>query len=220
MSIPVLILGEPGTGKSMSARNFKRGELVVYQTIKKPLPFREKLEIGSTRDLGQLKHWLNKDATHSAVMLDDFGYFITDMYTKYSYGDQKIRDQYEIYKMIGAEVYNFINGLAEDGRDDRIVYVVMHTERNNFGEIEPATIGKMLNEKIKLIGMFTVAIMTDYDGQSYKFVTNGKPLKSPPDMFPQEMDNDLKIVDKSIREYWGLAPLSTAGGSTDVKTQA
>ena len=28
--------------------------------------------------------------------------------------------------------------------------------------------------------------------------------KSPMDMFPEEIDNDLKMVDSTIREYWGL----------------
>ena len=28
--------------------------------------------------------------------------------------------------------------------------------------------------------------------------------KSPMDMFPAELDNDLKLVDSAIREYWEL----------------
>ena len=33
--------------------------------------------------------------------------------------------------------------------------------------------------------------------------------KSPMEMFPLEMDNDLKAVDTAIREYYGLAKLGT-----------
>ena len=33
--------------------------------------------------------------------------------------------------------------------------------------------------------------------------------KSPEDMFPIEIDNDLKMVDQTIREYWNL------GGQTN-----
>lgn len=28
--------------------------------------------------------------------------------------------------------------------------------------------------------------------------------KSPEDMFPLEIENDLKAVDTTIREYWGI----------------
>ena len=140
-------------------------------------------------------------------MVDDFGYLITDTYMRYSYGDEKLRDQYEVYKIIGAKVYNLIISLMEDGFDNRIVYMTMHIDRDNFGGIEPATVGKMLNEKIKLIGMFTIAIMAVANGDDYKFVTNGQPLKSPPEMFEREMPNDLKMVDTTIRDYWGMAPI-------------
>lgn len=27
------------------------------------------------------------------------------------------------------------------------------------------------------------------------------------EMFPEEIDNDLKLVDTTIREYWGMDPL-------------
>ena len=44
MGIPVLILGESGSGKSASLRNFKQGEIMVFNVANKPFPFREKLD--------------------------------------------------------------------------------------------------------------------------------------------------------------------------------
>lgn len=217
MSIPVLILGEPGSGKSSSLRNFKRGEIGVIQSISKPLPFRNDLEIAKSRRFDVVKNWLKKDTAHRAMMVDDFGYLITDVYMRYSHGAEKLRDQYEVYKIIGAEVYNLVNSLMEDGRDDRIVYISMHTERTDQGDIEPATVGKMLNEKVKLVGMFTIVLLAASDGDDYRFVTNGQPMKSPPDMFAQEIDNDLKAVDAAIREYWNLAPLTAPVKKTTAK---
>ena len=208
MSIPVLILGEPGSGKSSSLRNFEPDEMAVIQTIAKPLPFRSSLKVARSRDFETVKSWLVNTRGFRAMAVDDFGYLITDTYMRYSYGPEKLRDQYEVYKIIGGEVYNLVNALNEDGQDDRIVYLTMHIERDNFGNIEPATIGKLLNEKVKLIGMFTVVVMATSEGGGYRFVTNGQPLKSPQGMLPQEMPNDLKEVDRMIRDYWGLKPLT------------
>ncbi|HIR90663.1 MAG TPA: hypothetical protein IAC01_02625 [Candidatus Limicola stercorigallinarum] len=207
MSIPVLIIGEPGSGKSSSMRGFAEDELGVIQTIAKPLPFRSNLKVARSRSFEKVRSWLLASKKYRAMMVDDFGYLITDTYIKYSYGTEKLYDQYEVFKIIGGEVYNLINALNEDGQDDRIVYLTMHIERDNFGHIEPATVGKMLNEKVKLVGMFTIVIMATSDGGDYRFITNGQPLKSPMGMFPQEMPNDLKQVDTLIREYWGIAPL-------------
>ena len=207
MSIPVLILGEPGSGKSSSLREFGADEVAVIQTIAKPLPFRNSLKIAHSRDFATVKRWLLADTPYRAAVVDDFGYLITETYMRYTYGKDKLRDQYEVYKIIGGEVYGLITALMDDGKDDRIVYLMMHTERNQQGEIEPATVGKMLNEKVKLVGMFTIALMAVCDGGQYRFITNGQPLKSPPGMLPEEMDNDLKAVDAAIRDYWELKPL-------------
>ena len=207
MSIPVLILGEPGSGKSSSMRNFTRDELCVIQTIAKPLPFKNDLKIARSRSFDKVRQWILNTKGYRAMAVDDFGYLITDTYMRYSYGPEKLRDQYEVYKIIGGEVYNLVNSINEDGQNDRIVYLTMHTERDQFGNIEPATVGKLLNEKVKLVGMFTIVLMATSEGGDYRFITNGQPFKSPQGMFPQEMDNDLKAVDAAIREYWGMAPL-------------
>lgn len=210
MSIPVLILGEPGSGKSSSMRGFSEDELGVIQTIAKPLPFRNCLKVARSRNFEQVKSWLLGTKKYRAMVVDDFGYLITDTYMRYSYGAEKLRDQYEVYKIIGGEVYNLINALNEDGQDERVVYLMMHVERDSFGHIEPATVGKMLNEKVKLVGMFTIVLMATSEGGDYRFITNGQPLKSPEGMFPQEMPNDLKAVDTALREFWGMDPLTSA----------
>ena len=204
MSIPVLVMGEPGSGKSSSLRNFTRDEVHVVQTIRKPLPFKNNLKVAASRDFDTVRRWVGADTKCNVIVVDDFGYLITDLYMRYSYGPEKVRDQYEVYKRIANEVYTFVTGLMDDGLDSRIVYILMHLERDAMGNIEPATIGKLLNEKVKLVGMFTVALMSESSGDGYRFVTNGQPFKSPPGMLPQTMENDLKAVDAAIREYWNL----------------
>ena len=138
MSIPVLILGEPGSGKSSSMREFTEDEVGVIQTIAKPLPFRNNLKVARSRRFEQVKSWLAATKKYRAMVVDDFGYLITDTYMRYSYGAEKLRDQYEVYKIIGGEVYNLVNALNEDGQDERIVYLTMHIERDSMGNIEPA----------------------------------------------------------------------------------
>ena len=53
--------------------------------------------------------------------------------------------------------------------------------------------------------------MTIVEGTEHFFVTQSdgsNTCKSPMEMFEQKIDNDLKMVDKTIREYWELNPHS------------
>ena len=83
----------------------------------------------------------------------------------------------------------------------------MHEDTNEFGDIRPKTIGKLLDEKVCLEGMFTI-VLRALKGEKYMFVTqsrDGAVSKSPDDMFPDvEIDNDLLLVDNVIREYYGI----------------
>ena len=214
MSIPVMILGPSGTGKSTSLREFERGEIAVVNVLGKPLPIREQLEQAvPRRDNGlyidQVANALKKDTAHKAVMVDDFGYTITEIYMRYSHGAEKLKDQFEVYKIIGARVWNLICDTMADGNVDRIVYFVMHTDVDAGGNVVPATIGKLLNEKVNLVGMFSIVLMASTDGEHYVFATNGAPpAKSPMGMFADaEIPNDLKAVDARIREFYGYDPL-------------
>ena len=50
MGIPILVLGESGTGKSASLRNFKPEEVGVVNVCGKPLPFRSSIETFKSDD--------------------------------------------------------------------------------------------------------------------------------------------------------------------------
>lgn len=208
MGVPVLLIGESGTGKSTSLRNFKPEEIGVINVLGKPLPFRGKFNQVKTKDVELIKRALSGAKNTRSFVIDDFGYTITDTYMRGSYGAEKFRDQYEVFKKIGSEAYNLITFVQAEIPDDAIVYFVMHSTIEN-GQIVPATVGKMLNEKINLVGMFTITIYATIQDGEYKFIVNGMPpAKSPEGMFPGEaIDNDLKAVDSAIREYWGMRPI-------------
>ena len=65
----------------------------------------------------------------------------------------------------------------------------------------------MLDEKITLEWLFSIVLYCENTENNYKFITQGNGLttaKSPMGMFDGEIDNDLTIVDNTIREYYEL----------------
>ena len=209
VAIPVLILGESGTGKSASLRNFQPSEIGLVNVEGKPLPFRTEIASVESKDFDEIAY-ICKNAKSNAVFVDDFGYCITDFYVKNCLDDETAKkDQFEVYKKLAAKVYKFFETVKRDGNPSKLVYLVMHTERDAFGDIQPLTVGKLLNEKIKIVGKVTICFLSHVSGGKYTFITNGTPpAKSPIGMFEDsEIDNDLKAIDATIREYYGLEPL-------------
>ena len=86
------------------------------------------------------------------------------------------------------------------------MYFLHHTETVD-GRVKAKTIGKMLDEKLTVEGLFSIVLLCRTDGLSHKFITQSDGFttaKSPMEMFPKEIDNDLKTVDRTIREYYEL----------------
>ena len=114
---------------------------------------------------------------------------------------------FSLYNQLADDFYRLIQVIADEAPTDRIVYVMMHEDTNEFGDIKPKTIGKLLDEKVCLEGMFTI-VLRAVKGDRYCFVTqsrDGAVSKAPDDMFPEiEIDNDLLLVDDTIREYYGI----------------
>lgn len=66
----------------------------------------------------------------------------------------------------------------------------------------------MLDEKVCVEGMFTICLRSGIKNGKYVFYTNTTDhdvSKTPMGMFEEEtIDNDLKMVNETIREYYNL----------------
>lgn len=201
MGIPVLILGESGSGKSASLRNFKPDEIGLINVNGKPLPFKNGLKSINTDNYAKIEKALQK-AEVKTLVIDDSQYLMANefMRTAKVTGFQKFTD-------IGLNFWNLIKAVSALP-DDKIVYFLHHIETTDAGRQKIKTIGKLLDEKITLEGMFTIVLKTSvHDGQ-YRFSTQNNgfdTVKTPIGMFDsEEIDNDLKAVDVAIRNYYKI----------------
>ena len=102
---------------------------------------------------------------------------------------------------------NLIKFITGSTPPDCIVYFLHHVETTAQGKVKAKTVGKMLDDHLTVVGLFSVVLMCKTDGSRHYFETQSDgstPAKSPMEMLEKEMDNDLKAVDKAIREYWSL----------------
>ena len=203
MGIPVMVLGESGTGKSASLRNFKKADVAVINVAGKPLPFRSELGTITTDDYGKIADALLRMKTPSAVV-DDAQYLLANEFMRRSseLGFQKFTD-------IAKNYWNLIaNVVSKQMPADKIVYFLSHIERDQNGNEKVKTIGKLLDEKITVEGLFTIVLKTHVEDGKYTFCTQNSgndTVKSPIGMFEDlQIDNDLKMVDDVIRDYYGI----------------
>ena len=226
MSIPVIIMGDSGTGKTTSIRTFNEGEVEVINVMGKIMPFfTPKVhqvnvpQIAASHNnalkVDIVRSWLTKHHEHKAVVVDDAGYLITECFMRWTVGDEKMSDQFGVYKEIANRMWLLFQRVIEDGDTDRIVYFVFHQETDNYGNVDLLTVGKLLNEKIKIRGLVTMTLQSAKEGDRYVFHTNnGNPAKSPMGLFDEEViDNDLKMVDSRVREAYGFETLKAVNSN-------
>ena len=203
MGIPILILGNSGAGKSTSMRNFNDDEICIFNVAGKPLPFRKKFKKIDNPNYSEIINELNKD-NYSIYVIDDSQYLMT--FGMFARAKEK---GYDKFTDMALEFYNLIKFIIEDTPPHVIVYFLHHTEQTDDGKIKAKTNGKMIDNQLTLEGLFSVVLLAKTNEGKYYFETQSNGFttcKSPMDMFPLEIDNDLKFVDKTIREYWDIQP--------------
>lgn len=207
MALPVLIIGKSGAGKSTSMKNCQNDNWNLIRVLNKPLPFKGKINGWFTDDYQQIMKYLFASKAKS-IVIDDAGYLLTNMFMSGHSSKGKGNDIFAFYNDIGDYFWNLIQFITTKVQAEKIVYIMMHEEINDFGDIRPKTIGKMLDEKVCVEGMFTICLRCITEGQRHLFVTqsaNGAVSKSPMGMFEDlTIDNDLAMVDKTIREYYEM----------------
>ena len=207
MPVKVLIIGESGAGKSASLRNFDESEVAIFNVSEKPMPFRKKLPMCMTSDMKVITDEFRRNARNCYVV-DDAGLAMTF----YLFG--KVNETgYGKFTTVAKDFYDMVQSAIRDTSDDTIVYFTMHIDRSEDGsKVKAKTAGKMIDSQLTLESLFSIVLYCVTDGRRHYFITQSDGVttaKSPMDMFPLEIDNDLKAVDTAIREYYGLAKIGT-----------
>jgi hypothetical protein len=203
----IIVYGKSGTGKSRSLKNFGEEEILLVNTINKRLPFPKqfKYEYKSSK-VESVKNALKKMPCKTAV-IDDFGYQQTAKFMA-EHTKKQGSSQFDLYNTIADDAYGLIMFIKNELPDDVIVYLIMHEETNDYGDTKLKTIGKLLDQKVCVEGLVTICLRAMKEGTNkYYFRTqsDGQDIsKSPEDMFPLQIENDLKAVTDRVREYWGL----------------
>ena len=204
MAYRVLVLGNSGTGKSASLRHFKKDEVLVINCAGKPLPFKSDIvtiEPSFQRLTTEILQAMEK-TQKKVIVIDDAQYIMSFQYMR------RIKENgWDKWNDIQGDFFNIIMKTDELPKDVT-VYFLSHIQKDEDGSEKIKTMGKMLDEKITIEGLFTTVLKTSVQDGKYCFLTqnNGKDtVKSPIGMFDYyAIVNDLKYVDEKLRNYYGI----------------
>ena len=221
MGIPVLIIGESGSGKTYAIKNLDPAKVGIFLCEKNRLPFRKPFPTYKVRNMVKeeegkvttyrqsvviqtmLRNPKDKKNAPKIYVIDDSQYIMAN-----EYFDRANEKGYDKFVDIGANFRNLVHLVNNELPDDVIVYFLHHPETDsNTGRLKAKTIGKMLDEKLTLEGCFDIVLHARTDGQEHWFSTQSDgtdTAKSPEEMFEARIPNDLAFVDKTIREYYGM----------------
>ena len=203
MAIVISIVGESGTGKSSSMRNLDEKNVCLVNVNKKPLPFKSKgdIETLDSDNYRKIKKFIS-ETKRKIIVIDDAQYLMGNEFMR-----RGLEKGFDKFTEIAMDFWKLIQFCTELDFD-KTVYLLSHVERDQNGNEKMKTIGKMLDEKITLEGMFSIVLKTAVKDGNYTFVTqnNGHDTtKSPIGLFDSyEIPNDLALVDKKIRSYYDL----------------
>lgn len=231
MATGILVLGDSGSGKSTSIGNIEElgikgldpKETIIINVKNKPLPFRGwkknyggKISEGgnyfasanSEEIIKVLKYISANRFDIKNVVLDDYQYTMSEQFMKDAF-----EKGFEKFTRIGKYSYDVINeGL--NMRPDMNFIILTHSDEEN-GKLKMKTLGRLLEDKVNPIGLFTIALFTTTrmnaeDKLEYCFITNkimdprgfDVPAKSPIGMFDEKLiPNDMGYVVDRVHQF-------------------
>ena len=143
-----------------------------------------------------------KKGNYKTYVIDDSQYLMA-----FEMFDRAKEVGYNKFTDVALNFRNLVDFVIKEISADTIVYFLHHIETTDSGKIKAKTSGKMLDNQLTLEGLFSIVLLCKNDGQEHYFETQSdgySTCKSPMGMFDLKIDNDLKMVDTTIREYYEL----------------
>lgn len=215
----VLILGHSGSGKSTGIRTLPPENTFLINVCNKPLPFKGakkmytllnngKGNLVNSDDYGVIEKtfsFVESKPEFRYLVIDDSQYLLVNEFMKNHSLKGKGNDVFQLYNDIGDHFWKLI-WQSKFIRQDLTIFFLHHAETNELGILKAKSIGKMLDEKVDIPGMFTCVLLARREGEKNYFVTQNDgthPAKTPMGMFTEtKIDNDLLLVANTIKSYY------------------
>lgn len=205
-SIPVLIMGASGTGKSFSFRNLPPEETAIISVAKSELPFRNKtgLKFVECDDYTKIASAI-QSTKKRIICLDDTGYLM-----QFENFDKAMIKGYDKHTEMAKHYADLLKTIRKlDG--EKIVYMTIHEDFID-GIAKPKTTGKMINDNLCIEGLLNIVFRSVIKEGEHVFQTRSagdSVAKTPYEMYEEEfIPNDLAEIDKIIREYYNFKPIT------------
>lgn len=221
----VIILGKSGTGKSTSIKTLDPKETVVFNTLKKRLPFKGSnssynkesknlFELDKYNDVMSYLQAIDTKAPNvKNVIIDDSIYIM-----RKEYFDRAKENGYGKYTDLAIHFQNIIE-TCESLRSDLNVFLILHSEDvmsdGSINTYKVSTVGKLLDSQynpVEVVPMVLYSsILIENKEVKYGFYTHACldakgvliPAKSPDGMFEEDfVPNDLGYVVNKMNEYY------------------
>ena len=139
-SVPILMIGASGTGKSTSLRNFTRDEIAVVNVLGKPLPFKTDIKAPKCDDYASILKAI-AGTKKKTIVIDDANYLITNEFMSKS----SVKG-FDKYNEMGNNFFSLINGI-KNIEGGKTVYLIMHEDTDENGNIKPKQLESCLTIK-------------------------------------------------------------------------
>jgi hypothetical protein len=196
----IFVLGQPGTGKSSSLRNFKKDELGYISVTGKELPFKTDIKPVVAKTTEEITALVTK-SKKSILVIDDVNY----IFTRQVFSRSQEKDQFQVFRDIGNGFYKLIETIINKPTDQNI-YLFGHIELNDHNLVQLKTAGNTIRNNIAPEGLTNIVLeaVNDLGEFVFKVRSDGSGVKTPIDMFEDKtVPNDLKLVNEAINKYYG-----------------
>lgn len=218
MSNTVLVIGQSGSGKSTSLRNLDPKTTFIINVLDKPLPFRgfkkgykpctkenKNGNYFATSDWSRVVRCIemvnNERSDITTLVIDDWQYILS-----YEFIRRASEKGFDKFSDLANHGWSTMNACTTGTRSSLTTFILAHSDLDQTGRSKLKTIGKMLDEKITLEGLFTTVLHSRIIDGEYKFQTqdDGDFLaKSPIGMFDEHLiPNDLVSVKDAVENYF------------------
>lgn len=217
-----IIMGPSGSGKSSSIRGLDPSKTAILNTERKALPFRKSMQYKfninvhkykskkHTEFVSTLKKAIENPNIENIVIESLTSLF--EMIQKYAEGIATGYDQWKVYNDEIGKVFE----MTKEAENKWIFFIAIDQVIESSEGIQERYVAVQGNnwkkkiEKEAVNVFFTTTREGDNGELEYIFKTNktvgfeNVSCKSPMDMFPAEISNDLGLAINYMKEYYGL----------------